>query len=198
MARPSDLLRCAWTFDKDPLLVNYHDKEWGTPEHDDAKLLTKLILDGAQAGLSWLTILRKKEGYLKAFHNFDAEKIARYGKRDIERLMKDANIVRNKLKIEAAIANAKAYLALRERGESFDEFLWKFVDGRTIVNKWNASNQIPAATKESEAMSKSLKAEGFRFVGPTIVYAFMQAVGMVNDHTIDCFRYEECLRHNAH
>jgi DNA-3-methyladenine glycosylase I len=132
---------------------------------------------------------------VKVFHNFDAEKIALYGKRDIERLMKDASIVRNKLKIEAAIANAKAYLALKERGESFDEFLWKFVDGKTIVNKWNASKQIPAQTKVSEAISKALKAEGFRFVGPTIIYAFMQAVGMVNDHTIDCFRYEECSRH---
>jgi DNA-3-methyladenine glycosylase I len=188
--------RCAWSFSKEPLLTEYHDVEWGTPEHDDDKLFAKLILDGAQAGLSWVTILRKREGYLKAFHNFDAEKIARYGKRDIERLMNDAGIVRNKLKIEAAISNAKAYLALRKRGESFDKFLWQFVDGKTIVNKWKTGKQVPAETKESQAMSKALKAEGFRFVGPTIVYAFMQAVGMVNDHTIDCFRYEECLSYS--
>ena len=186
-------IRCAWAGEKEPIMIAYHDKEWGVPEHDDDKLFAKLILDGAQAGLSWITILKKREGYEKAFHNFNAEKIARYGKRDFDRLMNDAGIVRNKLKIESAIANAKAYLALRARGESFDEFLWKFVDGKTIVNKWNASKQIPAATKESEAMSKVLKAEGFRFVGPTIIYAFMQAVGMVNDHTTDCFRYKECL-----
>jgi DNA-3-methyladenine glycosylase I len=189
--------RCAWaSLQKEPLMAVYHDTEWGVPEHDDAKLFAKLILDGAQAGLSWVTILRKREGYLKAFHNFDAEKMARYGKRDIGRLMNDAGIIRNKLKIESAISNAKAYLALRERGESFDEFLWQFVDGKTIMNKWKTGKQIPAETKESEAMSKALKAEGFRFVGPTIVYAFMQAVGMVNDHTIDCFRYEECLKHS--
>jgi DNA-3-methyladenine glycosylase I len=189
--------RCAWaSLQKEPLMAVYHDTEWGVPEHDDDKLFAKLILDGAQAGLSWVTILRKREGYLKAFHNFDAEKMAPYGKRDIERLMNDAGIIRNKLKIESAISNAKAYLALRERGESFDEFLWQFVDGKTIVNKWKTGKQIPAETKESQAMSKALKAEGFRFVGPTIVYAFMQAVGMVNDHTIDCFRYEECLKHS--
>ena len=192
-----NLTRCAWAGEKEPIMIDYHDTEWGVPEHDDSKLLAKLILDGAQAGLSWVTILKKREGYEKAFHNFNAEKMARYGKRDIERLMNDAGIVRNKLKIESAIANAKAYLALKERGESFDEFLWKFVDGKTIVNKWNASKQIPAQTKESEAMSKALKAEGFRFVGPTIIYAFMRAVGMVNDHTLDCFRYEECLKHNS-
>ena len=187
--------RCAWAGLKEPIMIDYHDTEWGIPEHDDDKLFAKLILDGAQAGLSWVTILNKREGYLKAFHNFDAEKMARYGKRDIERLMNDAGIVRNKLKIESAISNAKSYLALRERGESFDKFLWQFVDGKTIVNNWKTGKQIPAETKESQAMSKALKAEGFRFVGPTIIYAFMQAVGMVNDHTIDCFRYEECIKH---
>ncbi len=191
------VIRCAWaSLEKEPLMAVYHDTEWGVPEHDDAKLLAKLILDGAQAGLSWVTILKKREGYQKAFHNFDAEKMARYGKRDFERLMNDAGIVRNKLKIESAISNAKAYLALKERGESFDKFLWQFVDGKTIVNKWKTSKHVPAETKESEAMSKALKKEGFRFVGPTIIYAFMQAVGMVNDHTIDCFRYEECLPHS--
>ncbi len=193
----NEIVRCAWaSLQKEPLMAVYHDTEWGVPEHDDDKLFAKLILDGAQAGLSWVTILRKREGYLKAFHNFDAEKMARYGKRDIDRLMNDAGIIRNKLKIESAISNAKAYLALRERDESFDEFLWQFVDGKTIVNKWKTGKQIPAETKESQAMSKALKAEGFRFVGPTIIYAFMQAVGMVNDHTTDCFRYEECLKHS--
>jgi DNA-3-methyladenine glycosylase I len=175
----------------DPLMIAYHDEEWGVPEHDESKLLAKLILDGAQAGLSWLTILRKREGYLKAFHGFDAERMARYGTRDIKRLMKDASIVRNRQKIEAAIANARAYLKLKERGVDFDEFLWKFVDGRTKHNHWKTSKQLPAMTKESKALSKALRKEGFRFAGPTIVYAFMQAVGMVNDHTVDCYRHRE-------
>ena len=189
-----EITRCHWSI-SDPLMIDYHDEEWGTPEHNDEKLLAKLILDGAQAGLSWITILRKREGYLKAFHNFDPEKIARYGKRDIERLMKDASIIRNRQKIESAIGNAKAFLDLKERGVSFDEFLWQFVNGETKQNRWKTPKQVPAVTKESEAMSKALRAEGFRFVGPTIVYAFMQAVGMVNDHTIDCFRHRECGGH---
>jgi DNA-3-methyladenine glycosylase I len=185
------LTRCAWSA-KEPIMQEYHDHEWGTPEHDDDKLFAKLILDGAQAGLSWITILRKREGYLKTFHNFDAERMAKYGKRDIERLMNDASIIRNRQKIESAIGNAKAYLKLKERGVSFDQFLWQFVNGKTIQNRWKTTKQVPAVTKESEAMSKALKEEGFRFVGPTIVYAFMQAVGMVNDHTTDCFRHREC------
>lgn len=185
-----EIIRCKWS-GTDPLMMSYHDTEWGVPEHDDQNLLGKLILDGAQAGLSWITILRKKEGYQKAFHGFDPERIAKYGKRDIERLMKDASIVRNRQKIESAIANSKAYLDLKHRGMSFDEFLWQFVDGRTKQNHWKSN--IPAITKESEALSKALKSEGFRFVGPTIVYAFMQAVGMVYDHTTDCFRHSELL-----
>jgi DNA-3-methyladenine glycosylase I len=188
----SGIIRCKWS-GSDPLMIHYHDTEWGVPEHDEQKLLAKLILDGAQAGLSWITILRKKEGYLKAFHGFDPERVAKYGKRDIERLMNDASIIRNRQKIESAIGNARAFLDLKERGVNFDEFLWQFVGGETKHNHWKASTKVPAVTKESEAMSKALKAEGFRFVGPTIVYAFMQAVGMVNDHTTDCFRHEELL-----
>ncbi len=185
-----EIIRCVWSV-TDPLMIAYHDEDWGVPEHDESKLLAKLILDGAQAGLSWVTILRKREGYLKAFHGFDAERMARFGKRDIERLMKDASIVRNRQKIEAAISNAKAYLKLKERGVNFDDFLWKFVDDETKHNHWKTIKQLPAVTKESEAMSQALREEGFRFAGPTIVYAFMQAVGMVNDHTVDCFRHRE-------
>lgn len=183
--------RCAWVGEKEPLMAHYHDTEWGVPERDDQKLLAKLILDGAQAGLSWVTILRKKEGYLKAFKKFDPEKVARFGAKDIERLMNDAGIIRNRQKIESAIGNAKAFLTMRDADESFSEFIWKFTEGKTIQNKFKISKEIPAKTKESEALSKALKEKGFSFVGPTIVYAFMQAVGMTNDHTIDCFRHKE-------
>ncbi len=186
------IARCAWV-SEDPLYQSYHDTEWGTPEHDDAKLFEKLILDGAQAGLSWITILRKRENYRKAFHTFDAERIAKYGKRDFERLMKDAGIIRNRLKIQSAITNAKAYLNLKESGTSFNDFIWQFTDGRTKQNRWKTIKHIPASTKESEALSKALKEKGFKFVGPTIIYAYMQAIGMVNDHTIDCFRHLECV-----
>ncbi|SRR5579883_1809804 len=189
------IIRCNWaTSVKEPLLEQYHDEEWGVPEHNDDKLFEKLILDGAQAGLSWVTILRKREGYRRAFERFNAEKIARYGKREINRLMKDEGIIRNRLKIESAIGNAKAYLELKEAGESFDEFIWQFTDGRTIQNRFKAWKEIPATSKESEALSKALKKRGFTFVGPTIIYAFMQAIGMVNDHIVDCFRYKECSK----
>ncbi len=184
--------RCSWaSFEKEPLLVPYHDEEWGVPERDDEKLLAKLILDGAQAGLSWATILRKREGYYKAFRGFDPEKVARFGKRDIERLMKDEGIVRNRMKIESAIGNSRAYLKMRDADESFSEFIWQFTDGRRLHNHYKTWKEIPASTKESEALSKALKSRGFSFVGPTIVYAFMQAIGMVNDHTVDCFRHKE-------
>jgi DNA-3-methyladenine glycosylase I len=190
----NSVIRCAWVGQKEPLMALYHDTEWGVPEHDDQKLLAKLILDGAQAGLSWITILRKREGYLKAFRNFDPEKVARFGTRDIERLMKDEGIIRNRMKIESAIGNARAYLRMKEAGESFSEFIWQFTDGRTKQNHYSSSKQIPASTKESEALSKALKAKGFSFVGPTIVYAYMQAIGMVNDHTTDCFRHAVCAK----
>ncbi len=186
-----NVTRCTWASKKEPLLVAYHDEEWGVPERDDEKLLAKLILDGAQAGLSWVTILRKREGYLKAFREFDPETMARFGKEDVEQLMKDEGIVRNRMKIESAIGNARAYLKMKDAGESFSEFIWQFTDSRTIQNRFNAWKEIPASTKESEAMSKALKSRGFTFVGPTIAYAFMQAIGMVNDHVIECFRHLE-------
>jgi len=181
--------RCGWCGD-DPLYVRYHDEDWGVPVHNDRELLEKLILDGAQAGLSWITILRKRENYRAAFDEFDPEKIARYGERKIEELMNNAGIVRNRLKINAAITNARAYLKLREES-TFDRYLWQFVDGKTINNKIQSLDEIPAQSAESVAMSKDLQKRGFKFVGPTICYAFMQAVGMVNDHQISCFRYKQ-------
>ncbi len=179
--------RCAWVPERDPLYVAYHDEEWGVPSHDERHLFEMLVLEGAQAGLSWSTILRKRDGYRKAFAGFDVAKVARFGARDVERFMGDAGIVRNRLKIESAIANARATLEL----ESLDELLWSFVDGEPLQNSWKTTAEIPAETAESKAMSKELKRRGFRFVGPTVCYAFMQACGLVNDHTVDCFRYRE-------
>jgi DNA-3-methyladenine glycosylase I len=180
--------RCAWVSD-DPLYLAYHDSEWGVPEHDDRALWEKLILDGFQAGLSWITILRKRESFRRAFAGFDPQKIARYGKRDVERLMGDAGIVRNRSKIEATIGNARAFLELQDEG-GFAPFCWAFVDGKTRDNRFATGKQIPAATDESRALSKALAKRGFRFVGPTIVYAWMQACGLVNDHLTSCFRYK--------
>ena len=185
--------RCAWV-SADPLYQSYHDKEWGVPERDDRALFEKLILDGFQAGLSWITILRKRDNFRRAFDGFDPEKIARYRPANVEKLMSDAGIIRNRQKIEGTIVNAKAYAALRKELGSFGDFLWQFTDGRTIVNHPETIKQIPPKSPESEAMSKALIKRGFRFVGPTICYAFMQAIGMVNDHTIDCFRYPELTR----
>ena len=184
-----NVCRCGWCGD-DPLYVRYHDEDWGVPVHDDRELLEKLILDGAQAGLSWITILRKRDNYRRAFDGFDPEKMARYGERKIEELMNNAGIVRNRLKINAAITNAKAYLKLREES-TFDQYLWQFVDGKTITNNRQSMEEIPAQSAESLAMSKDLQKRGFKFVGPTICYAFMQAVGMVNDHLVTCFRYRQ-------
>jgi DNA-3-methyladenine glycosylase I len=181
--------RCGWC-GEDPLYVRYHDEDWGVPVHNDQELLEKIILDGAQAGLSWITILWKRENYRRAFDGFDAEKIARYNERKIEQLMNDPGIVRNRLKINAAITNARAYLKLREES-TFDQYLWQFVGGKTINHKINSMQEIPAQTAESVAMSKDLQKRGFKFVGPTICYAFMQAVGMVNDHQVSCFRHKE-------
>ena len=186
--------RCGWTT-SDPLYVRYHDEEWGVPEHNDQALFAKLILDGAQAGLSWLTILRKRENYFRAFDDFDPFKIASYDERRVKSLLSDAGIVRNRLKIEAAIGNARAFIRLKDEGKSFDCYLWDFVDGVTRQNRWQKLEDIPAKTRESEQMSRALKQFGFRFVGPTICYAFMQAVGMVNDHVVTCFRHRELLRH---
>ena len=185
--------RCAWAGD-DPLYVAYHDREWGVPTHDDRRLFEFLVLEGAQAGLSWITILRKRENYRRAFDRFDPEKIARYGARKIARLMQDAGIVRNRLKIEGAVANARAFLNVQEEFDGFGRYLWNFVGGKPIQNRRKSLKQIPATTPESDAMSKDLKARGFKFVGSTICYAHMQACGMVNDHVTDCFRHREVAR----
>jgi len=189
----TEKVRCPWST-SDPLYIGYHDNEWGVPVHDDRRLFEMLVLDGAQAGLSWITILGKRENYRVAFNNFDAEKVARYGKKDISRLLKDDGIVRNRLKIESAVKNAKAFLEVQKEFGTFDAYIWQFVGGKTRVNSWKSLKQIPARTKESDAMSKDLKARGFNFVGSTICYAFMQAAGLVNDHVTSCYRYSEIRR----
>ena len=183
--------RCAWVPEGDALYLAYHDEEWGVPSHDDRYLFEMLVLEGAQAGLSWSTILRKREGYREAFAGFDPASVARFGERDVERLLGDSGIVRNRLKVESAIANARTTLAVQEELGSLDALLWSFVGGEPRVNRWRSLGEIPAETEESRAMSKELKRRGFRFVGPTICYAFMQAAGLVNDHVVDCFRYRE-------
>ena len=179
--------RCWWAPEGDPAYLAYHDEEWGVPSHDERHLFEMLTLEGAQAGLSWATILHKREGYRTAFANFDAERVARFTQRDVERLLADPSIVRNRLKVESTVNNAKRVLEL----ESLDDYLWGFVDGSPLVNRWRTLSEIPAETEESRAMSKDLKKRGFRFVGPTVCYSFMQAVGLVNDHTTDCFRFRE-------
>ncbi len=185
--------RCAWC-GSDPLYVAYHDAEWGVPVHDDRRLFEMLILEGAQAGLSWLTILRKRDNYRRAFDAFDAGKIARYGNRDVARLLADPGIVRNRLKIEACIRNARGTLAIQEEFGSLDSFLWRYVEQVPRQHAWTSQAELPARSAESDRMSKDLKKRGFGFVGSTICYAFMQAVGMVNDHTLDCFRYPAVRR----
>ncbi|MEK7479132.1 MAG: DNA-3-methyladenine glycosylase I [Patescibacteria group bacterium] len=180
--------RCRWA-GENILMIQYHDTEWGVPVHDDRTLFEFLILEGAQAGLTWQTILNKREGYRKAFHNFDARKIARYGARDAKRLLANPGIIRNRLKVAATIQNAKAFLAVQKEFGSFDAYIWQFVHRRPINHKIKTMEDIPATTPESDTMSKELKKRGFSFVGSTICYAFMQAVGMVNDHEIKCFRY---------
>ncbi|GIK25090.1 MAG: DNA-3-methyladenine glycosylase [Betaproteobacteria bacterium] len=187
------LVRCGWC-GTDPLYVAYHDTEWGVPVHDDRMLFEFLILEGAQAGLSWITILKKREAYRRAFAGFDAGKVARFGPRQVERLLADAGIVRNRLKIEAAINNAQRFLAVQEEFGSFDAYVWRFVDGRPIMNRRKTLKQVPASTPESDALSRDLKARGFKFVGSTICYAHMQATGMVNDHLTGCFRHAEVAR----
>jgi len=179
--------RCPWA--KGDLYIRYHDEEWGVPVHDDRTLFEFLILEGAQAGLSWSTILNKRENYRKAFDRFDPEKVARYDGRRVQQLMRDPGIVRNRLKITSAIANAKSFLRVQEEFVTFDRYVWQFVEGKPRLNAWKSLSQLPARTAESDAISKDLKRRGFNFVGSTICYAFMQAVGMVNDHLIGCFRY---------
>jgi DNA-3-methyladenine glycosylase I len=182
------LKRCDWVPLGDPLYVAYHDEEWGVPSHDDTHLFELLVLEGAQAGLSWSTILRKREGYRHAFAGFDAKQVARFTKRDVERLLRDPGIVRNRLKVGSAVNNAQRVLEVQEELGSLDAYVWSFVGGEPIVGSWRSVRELPAETEESRAMSKDLKRRGFRFVGPTVCYAFMQAVGLVDDHTVDCFR----------
>ena len=185
--------RCEWC-GSDPLYVAYHDKEWGVPSHDDRHLFEKLLLEGAQAGLSWLTILKKRENYREAFDRFDCEKIANYTLHDSERLLENPGIVRNRLKIESAIKNAQATLAIKAEFESLNAFLWQFVEGVTLQNNWKSHSEIPTTTPASDVMSKELKRRGFNFVGSTICYSFMQGVGMINDHTVDCYRHAELVQ----
>jgi DNA-3-methyladenine glycosylase I len=182
--------RCPWC-GSDPLYVTYHDTEWGVPCHDERTLFEFLVLEGAQAGLSWITILKKRENYRRAFDNFDASRIARYGEADVTRLLGDAGIVRNRLKIAASIANARATLSLYEQGGTLNQLLWQFVDGRPRINHWRTISDVPAITPEAEALSRELKRCGFRFIGPTVIYAHMQATGMVNDHLVSCPRHTE-------
>jgi len=193
MSETLTVKRCAWALSSQQYL-DYHDKEWGVPVHDDRKLFEMLILEGVQAGLSWSLILKKRDGYLQAFDGFDVHKIARYDDRKVQELLANPEIVRNRLKIRAAIQNARAFLELQSRYGSFDAFLWRFVGGQPMQNAWQTLQEIPASTRESDAVSKELKRQGFTFVGTTICYAFMQAVGMVNDHTVECFRWQELQR----
>lgn len=181
--------RCGWST-SDPIYIQYHDEEWGVPVHDDTKLFEFLILDAFQAGLSWLTILKKRDNFRKAFDNFDAVKISKYTQKKIDKLLNDEGIIRNKLKVAAAVTNAKAFLAIQKEFGLFDKYIWQFTGGKTKVNTWHTLKEIPPRTDESDAMSKDLKKRGFKFVGSTICYAFMQAAGMVNDHVVDCFRYK--------
>ncbi|MEQ9466855.1 MAG: DNA-3-methyladenine glycosylase I [Ekhidna sp.] len=183
--------RCAWCANSFEEYVRYHDEEWGVPVHDDRKHFEFLVLESAQAGLSWATILKKREGYRRAFADFDVNTVAEYGEGMVEDLVQDASIIRNRAKIEATINNAKQFIQVQKEFGSFDKYIWQFVGGEPIINVWKTMKQVPATTKESDALSKDLKKRGFKFVGSTTIYAHMQAIGLVNDHTVDCFRYEE-------
>lgn len=190
---PKPLKRCEWSI-SDTLYVDYHDREWGEPVHEDQRLFEFLCLEAAQAGLNWLMILKKRENYRRAFHNFDPNRVARYSDKKIERLLLDPGIVRNRLKVNAFVLNARAFLKVQEQFGSFDKFIWRFVDGKPKQNRWKTLAEIPASTPESDALSKELKNRGFVFVGSTICYAHMQATGMVNDHVVSCYRYKELSR----
>jgi DNA-3-methyladenine glycosylase I len=189
--RAEMLERCDWALGSE-LEQKYHDTEWGVALHDDRKFFEFITLEGAQAGLSWATILKKRENYRKLFDGFDVEKVARYNKRKIEVLLKNPGIIRNRLKVESTVSNAGAFIEIQHEFGSFDNYIWQFTDGKTVVNHWKSLQEVPARTDTSDLMSKELKKRGFRFVGSTICYAFMQATGMVNDHTVDCFRYSQC------
>ncbi len=184
--------RCGWC-GTDPLYVKYHDEEWGIPVHDDTKHFEMIILDGAQAGLSWLTVLRKRENYRKAFDRFNPKKVAKYDEEKVEALLNNPGIIRNKLKVRSAVTNAQAFLKVKKEFGSFDKYIWQFVNGKPIINKWKSIKELPATSKESDAISKDLKKRGFKFVGSTICYAYMQAAGMVNDHIVSCFRYKKLI-----
>ena len=184
--------RCGWVTN-DPIYIKYHDEEWGVPVHDDKKLFEFIILEGAQAGLSWLTILKRRSGYRKAFANFNVQKVARFTPGKIAKLLLDPGIIRNRLKVNAAVTNARAFIKVQEEFGSFDKYSWRFVDGQQKVNEFKTLDQMPSTTRESDAFSKDLKQRGFKFVGSTIIYAHMQAVGMVNDHLVSCFRYKEVM-----
>jgi DNA-3-methyladenine glycosylase I len=188
---PLTTKRCSWASTDSPLLVEYHDREWGVPVHNDRKHFEVLVLSGAQAGLSWSLVLKKREGYRRAFDKFDPDKVAHYSVRQIQKLTSNPEIIRNRMKIEAAVRNARAFLEIQEEFKDFDSYCWRFVGGRPKLNRWKTIREIPATSHESDAFSKDLKHRGFSFVGPTVVYAYMQAVGMVNDHLVDCFRYRE-------
>ncbi|MDA1329580.1 MAG: DNA-3-methyladenine glycosylase I [Chloroflexi bacterium] len=189
----SNLQRCPWG-GGDPLYTEYHDKEWGVPVHDDQRLFEMLILEGAQAGLSWITILRKRAAYRVAFDDFDPHKIARYDQARVAKLLQNPGIIRNKLKVNAAVSNAQTFLEVQEQFGSFKKYCWQFVGGQPMINQWESQADHPTQTRESQAMSQDMKSRGFKFVGPTICYAFMQATGMVNDHLINCFRYKDVQR----
>jgi DNA-3-methyladenine glycosylase I len=184
--------RCSWALGS-ALMTEYHDREWGVPLHDDRKLFEFVVLEGAQAGLSWSTVLNKRENYRRAFDGFDPEKVARYNAKRVAKLLRDPGIIRNRLKVQSAVTNARAFLAVQEEFGSFDAYAWRFVDGKPVQNRWRAIKEVPARTPLSDALSKDLQQRGFKFVGSTIVYAHMQATGMVNDHLVGCFRHRECV-----
>ena len=188
--------RCSWVNADDPLLLAYHDREWGVPVHRDRKQFEVLVLSGAQAGLNWSLVLKKREGYRRAFDNFDPEKVARYSEKRIQTLLANSEIIRNRMKIEAAVSNARAFLKMQEEFGDFNSYCWRFVGGQPKLNRWKTTRQIPASSHESETFSKDLKRRGFSFVGPTVIYAYMQAIGMVNDHIVDCFRYAQISKVN--
>ena len=188
--------RCQWSAGGNDLYVEYHDNEWGVPIHDDVKHFEFLILEGAQAGLSWATVLNKREAYRKAFAGFDPQKVARFSSRKVESLLKNPGIIRNRLKVNAAVTNAKAFLKVQEEFDSFDGYIWRFVDAKPVQNRWKSMDQLPATSPLSDGLSKDLKQRGFKFVGSTIIYAHMQAIGMINDHEVSCFRYKVCAALN--
>ncbi|MCF4151269.1 DNA-3-methyladenine glycosylase I [Dethiosulfovibrio sp. F2B] len=188
-----DIFRCPWC-GEDPLYVDYHDREWGVPLRDDRALFELLCLEGAQAGLSWITVLKKREAYRRVFDRFDPGAVARYGQRRIDEILTERGIIRNRLKVRSVVENARVFLALQEREGSFSEYLWGFVDGRPIENRWNSISQVPAETDLSRRISRDMKKRGFRFVGPVIIYSLIQSAGLVNDHLVDCFRHGECSK----